>query len=83
MGNLNIQTKHVDQVVCFFMIIAAPVNIVKSFRTIGIRGVIDDRELLCSIGLTWAQYFLYPMAGVVPRYNATTKDDDFDAKMLV
>jgi hypothetical protein len=46
MQKLNIQTQHVAQLVRAFMTAVVPVNIIKSFRNLGIDLIIDENYLL-------------------------------------
>jgi hypothetical protein len=75
MENLNIQSKHIAQVVCSFMAAATPVNVVRTFRNAGIVLVVGNTRLFCRVDPTQARYLLRPLPEENPRVNEMTEGE--------
>jgi hypothetical protein len=63
MEGLNVQSKHIAQVVCAFMSAAVPVNIVQSFRNAGVILAVVDNKVFCKVEPRQARCLLQPITG--------------------
>jgi hypothetical protein len=83
METLNIQSKHIAQVVCGFFAAATPVNIVQSFRNAGIGLIVQDGRLLCKIDPSQARCLLKPLPNLIPAPEEMTEDAQEDLEMEI
>jgi hypothetical protein len=61
METVNVQSKHIAQVVCAFLSAATPLNIVASFRNAGIGLVVDQDMVRCQVQPNSARCLLHPL----------------------
>jgi hypothetical protein len=79
---VNVQSKHISDVVNAFLAISMPINIVKSFRRTGISLLVDqDEHILCQITPETARCLMEPEAlcqlSDVPDEDDEESDLDF------
>jgi hypothetical protein len=75
MEGLNVQSKHIAQVVCAFMAAAVPVNIVQTFRNAGIVLVVADNQLFCKVEPARARCLLQPNTDERVEGDVLTEED--------
>jgi hypothetical protein len=76
MENVNVQSRHIAQVVCSFMSAASPINIVGTFRHAGIALTIaPDRTLFCRVCTEAARCLLVP---IEPAQELVPTDDEVE-----
>jgi hypothetical protein len=66
LDSVNIQSRHIAQVVSTFMSAATPINIVKTFGLSGIALILDDGILRCQVRPDMARRVLVPFEVPVP-----------------
>jgi hypothetical protein len=78
LDSVNIQSRHIAQVVSSFMSAASPLNIVKTFGMSGIGLIVDDEGILrCLVQPDKARRLLIPISVQIPD-PGTTADDTSD-----
>jgi hypothetical protein len=81
MDKLNIQTRHVAQVVCAFMSAATPLNVIKSFRSAGADVFLDDDRLSCRVHPGLARCWLNPATLQLMPMLEETEDEATETDM--
>lgn len=81
---VNIQTRHIAQVVSAFMSAATPTNIVKTFSLSGMALIVDSEGILrCQVRPDRARRvvtgFMPPIPGCEPATDATSDDEEIQA----
>lgn len=87
MASLNIQSEHINRLLCAFLRAATPGNIVKSLENAGICVVPEvlesgSRRLLCQVRPEKARCLLFPIEEILPRPIPEVYDDEEENRGL-